>query len=57
MLTRPADKQVRPIHDRMPVMLTEETERNAYLSGPAEAFVLLTNMGDPTLDIRLDKNK
>lgn len=55
VLTRPADKQVRPIHDRMPVMLTGETERNTYLSGPAEAFVLLTNMGDPTLDIRLDK--
>ncbi len=55
VLTRPADKQVRPIHDRMPVMLTEEAERNAYLSGPAEAFVLLTNMGDPTLDIQLDK--
>ncbi len=54
VLTRPADKQVRPIHDRMPVMLTEETDRNAYLSGPAEAFVLLTNMGDPPLDIRLD---
>ena len=53
VLTRPADKQVRPIHDRMPVMLTEEAERSAYLSGPAEAFVLLTNMGDPTLDISL----
>ncbi len=55
VLTRPADKQVRPIHDRMPVMLTEEGERKAYMSGPAEAFVLLTNMGDPTLDVRLDK--
>jgi putative SOS response-associated peptidase YedK len=53
VLTRPADKQMRPIHDRMPVMLTEEGERKAFLSGPAEAFVLLTNMGDPTLDISL----
>jgi putative SOS response-associated peptidase YedK len=53
VLTRPADKQVRSIHDRMPVMLTDEGERKAYLSGPAEAFVLLTNMGDPTLDIAL----
>jgi putative SOS response-associated peptidase YedK len=53
VLTRPADKQMRPIHDRMPVMLTEEGEREAYLSGPAEAFVLLTNMGDPKLDISL----
>ncbi len=53
VLTRPADKQVRPIHDRMPVMLTEEAERSAYLSGPAEAFVLLTNMGDPPLNIEL----
>lgn len=53
VLTRPADKQVRPIHDRMPVMLTEEEERKAYMSGPAEAFVLLTNMGDPALDIAL----
>lgn len=55
VLTRPADKQVRPIHDRMPVMLTEEESQKAYLSGPAEAFVLLTNMSDPPLDIRLDK--
>jgi len=51
ILTRPADKQVRPIHDRMPVMLAEEEQRKAYLSGPAEAFVLLTNMADPLLDI------
>ncbi len=51
VLTRPADKQVRPIHDRMPVMLTEEDQRKAYLSGPAEAFVLLTNLIDPPLDI------
>ncbi len=55
VLTRPADKQVRPIHDRMPVILTDEAQRNAYLSGPAEAFVVLTNMEDPMLDIRPDK--
>ncbi len=57
VLTRPADKQVRPIHDRMPVMLKEDDDRNAYLSGPAEAFVLLTNVKDPPLDITLASNK
>mgnify|MGYP000850284276 CR=1 FL=1 len=57
VLTRPADKQVRPIHDRMPVMLKEEEDRKAYLSGPAEAFVLLTNAKDPPLDITPASNK
>ncbi len=53
VLTRPADRQVRPIHDRMPVLLAGEAEQSAYLSGPAEAFVLLTSMGDQPLDIHL----
>jgi putative SOS response-associated peptidase YedK len=51
ILTRAADKQVRPIHDRMPVMLTTEAERSAYLSGPAEAFMLLANIKDAPLVI------
>ncbi len=55
IVTRPADKQVRPIHDRMPVMLTEEERRQAYLSGPAEAFVILSHMEDRALDIRESK--
>ena len=53
ILTCPADKQVKPIHDRMPVMLAEEDQRKAYLSGPAEAFMLLSNREDPPLDISL----
>lgn len=51
VVTCPADKQVRPIHDRMPVMLTDKETRKAYLASPASAFMLLTNQRDDPLTI------
>jgi len=51
VLTQDADRQVRPIHDRMPVMLNDKESRRAYLSGPAEAFMLLTYTPEQPLEI------
>ena len=49
ILTRPADEQVQPVHDRMPLLLQTEELRQLWLSAPPLAESLLTLWDDVPL--------